>query len=113
MPSMTAAIFDFDGVVIDSEYELACAVLEALSARGAEVSLDEIAPLFGSTELDREWQALLRRHLGDALTLEQLEAELAESTRARLDSLPLMPGVAELLEALRTAGWRVGLATGT
>ena len=109
-----AVIFDFDGVIVDSEYELACAVIDALAARGADVGLEEFAHLFGSTELDGEWELLLRHHLGDGLTLEELDAELwSGPMRTRLDSLPLMPGVAELLESLREARWPVGLATGT
>lgn len=111
---MPGVIFDFDGVIVDSEYELATAVIDALAARGAEVGLEEFAHLFGSTELDGEWEILLRHHLGDRLSLEQLDAELwSGPMRARLESLPLMPGVAELLGSLHAADWRVGLATGT
>jgi HAD superfamily hydrolase (TIGR01509 family) len=105
-------VFDFDGLIIDSEYEIARAVLCVLNTRGALISLDAISHLFGSTAMDTEWEDLLDSLFQGAFTLEQLDAELATVLPARIDALPLLPGVLNVLDDARALGWRVGLATG-
>lgn len=107
-----AVVFDFDGLMIDSEHEIATCVLDVLTSRGATVGLDDIAHLFGSTDLDDEWDALLARVSRGELTLAQLSREIGKVLPARIDALPLLPGVSEVLDRADQLGWRVGLATG-
>lgn len=105
-------MFDFDGLMIDSEYEIAMAVLAAMSARGASLELEAIAHLFGSTALDDEWEGLLDSLFEGRFTLAQLDAELAAVLPARIDALPLLPGVLDILDEATALGWPIGLATG-
>jgi putative hydrolase of the HAD superfamily len=109
---MPAVVFDFDGLMIDSEFEFAACFIEALASRGAHLHVDDIAHLFGSTDNDADWGVLLRNFFGDDFTLTQLEAELDELLPPRMNDLPLLPGVVDLLDAARAAGWAIGLATG-
>jgi len=105
-----AVVFDFDGLMIDSEYALASEVIRVLAGRGVTIGLDDIGHLFGSTDVDHLWEAMLIEHFDGAYTLTELEAELDEVVPALVDALPLLPGVMEVLDA--AAGWRIGLATG-
>ena len=78
--------------------------------RGITVAIEEIAHLFGSTDEDAEWERVLAA-AGD-VTLAQLRVEVDAVLPARVDALPLLPGVIEVLDAARSAGWRTGIATG-
>lgn len=109
---MPAVIFDFDGLVIDSEPEMAMCVIDALAARGFTLVIEEFGHLFGSTENDHLWDDLLTAGCGGEVTVAQLDAELMQVLPARLDALPLLPGVAEVLDAARRSGWAAALATG-
>jgi HAD superfamily hydrolase (TIGR01509 family) len=105
-------ILDFDGVMVDSERCLADVLLEVLAGMGVTASYAEFGHLFGSTEVDEAWAALVEQWCGTAVTMDELDARLDPLVRPRLDELPLLPGVHELLGEARAAGWGVALATG-
>lgn len=107
-----ALIFDFDGLIIDSEHELADCVIEILAREGFSLTLADIGHLFGSTDNDHLWEELLLQRTAGAFTVDQVGRALMETLPARIDALPLMPGVAEILGAAVELGLPVGLATG-
>jgi HAD superfamily hydrolase (TIGR01509 family) len=109
---MRALIFDFDGIVIDSERLLADLAIEAAAELGASLTLADIGHLFGSTESDHLWEELLMARLGRAGGLAELEALVTPRLREGIVTLPLMPGVAALLETARQRGLATALATG-
>jgi HAD superfamily hydrolase (TIGR01509 family) len=107
--AVPAVVFDFDGLVIDSESEVASCVVEVLAARGVAAAVDDVAHLFGSTDADDEWARFLRP-LG--VSLADLRSAVDAVLPARVDRLPMLPGVDGVLDAAHAAGWRVGMATG-
>jgi HAD superfamily hydrolase (TIGR01509 family) len=107
---MPAVVFDFDGLMIDSESEIAACIIEVLRVRRITLAIEEIAHLFGSTDEDAEWERVLAA-VGD-VTLAELRVEVDAVLPARVDALPLLPGVIEVLDAAQRAGWRTGIATG-
>ena len=110
--SMKAVIFDFDGLIIDSEHAIARGFIEALAARGFTLGLDQMAHLFGSTEVDHLWGELIAGCTAGAVTIDDLGPELGRTIPGMIDALPLLPGVLEVLDAAKATGRRVGLATG-
>ena len=109
---MPGLILDFDGLMIDSERCLAEALVEVVADLGATVTVADFGHLFGSTEVDDEWEALVEQWCGAAVSMEEMDARLDLLVRPRVDELPLLPGVDELLGEARAAGWGVALATG-
>ena len=74
-----ALIFDFDGLIVDTEGLFASTLLEVLSARGVTSDVAAIGHLFGSTGPDSEaaWAAQLVEW-GGALDGPALDALIAE-----------------------------------
>jgi putative hydrolase of the HAD superfamily len=110
---MRALIFDFDGLIVDSERVLAECIIDAVAEHGTTITFDDIGHLFGTTEADHVWDELLHDWCGGRMDLASLEDAVRVTVRERTDALPLLPGVAELIDAAHAAGWRVGLGTGS
>ncbi len=107
-----ALLVDFDGVMIDSERVLAEAVVHVISTRGGDLGIETIAHLFGSTDVDDEWERLVPTWCEPPMTLAELEEIVWPIVHDQVDALPLLPGVEDLLERARIAGWKLALATG-
>jgi len=98
--SFKAAIFDMDGLLIDSERVIMKAWMDAASALGLTIELDAYKAVIGRA--DKECNAILAAHLGSS--------EAAEKVRAKVEQwlagdvvFPLKPGAHELLTALHVA----------
>lgn len=108
----TAWIFDYDGLLVDSERVEADYVITILAEWGVSVSYADFGHLFGSVDADHHWDELVRGWCGRGA------AELAEEIHARLrptgdkEHLPLLPGVRELLDDAKGRGIPVAIATG-
>jgi putative hydrolase of the HAD superfamily len=110
-----ALLFDFDGLIIDSETIIAGVLIETLASDGIDVAIDDIGHLFGSTgeDNDREWREFLSEHLGENYDGAELEQRLRPLIRTALSDVDALPGVHTLIDAARAEGWRIGLGTGT
>ncbi|GAB1690890.1 HAD family hydrolase [Krasilnikovia sp. M28-CT-15] len=109
-----AALFDFDGTIVDSEMVVASVLLELLAEDGAVATLADIGPVFGgsSAETYRVWTAILTRLCGPNVDVADMDRRLEERSAPRLSTAPVRAGAVELVRAARRAGWRVGLGTG-
>jgi HAD superfamily hydrolase (TIGR01509 family) len=107
---LEALIFDFDGLIIDSERVEADCIIEVIAEWGHRLTYHDVGHLFGSVDADEQWEELLQA------TCNRTVAELEERIRATAtplkDELPLLPGVRELLDIAHDRGLRVGLGTG-
>ena len=106
-----ALIFDFDGLMVDTEMPVYEAWQEIYRAYGATLTLGEwlgavgyvhgfdprrrLAEATGRTDLD--WVAI--------------EAELDRRVGELMTGQGLLPGVADILRAGAAAGWRLGVAS--
>ncbi len=105
-------IFDFDGLMVDTERCLAEVLVEVLADLGATATYADFGHLFGSTEVDADWEALIEGWCGSRVSMAELDARLDELVTPLFDDLPLLPGVEDLLVGATAAGWRSALATG-
>lgn len=113
---VACALFDFDGVIVDSEPVGARRNVLVFQALGAPVTYEdmlELAGKYGRSEVPQ----IMARYGCDATFDDYLEKrrEFEEAFGSiYLDpSLEVMPGAREALAALRAAGVRVGLVSTT
>lgn len=113
---VTCALFDFDGVIVDSEPVAArrnAAVFRALGVPATYDDMLEMAGKHGPTEVPQ----IMARY-GSTATFDDYLAKYREFEREcgsiYLDpELDLMPGAREVLAALRVRGVRTGLVSTT
>ena len=109
-----ALLFDYDGVIVDSEVAVANVFVEVLAEDGIQVTFDDFGHLLGTTgpEGDERWQRFIRQVMGPSVLLEEIEQRMAPRVRRAYEELTVLPGVRELMDAASAAGWALGLGTG-
>lgn len=112
---MKLAVFDCDGTLVDSQANIVRAMGDCFLRAGMTPPDEHATRRVVGLSLVEAMQALLpdadaalhTRLAGDYRNaFQRLRAE------ARLDAEPLYPGVRDGLDALRDAGWALGVATG-
>lgn len=114
---MKLAIFDMDGTLIDSQVLIIGAMARAFESLGfAAPCREAVLSIIGLSlpqAMDRLAPAQANADTITALTAAYRNAfvELRARTGGEA-SVPLYPGAREALQALSTAGWTLGVATG-
>ena len=106
-----AVIFDFDGLVIDTETTAFRSWQELYRRYGQELPLERWVTLIGTW--DAEWSPSeeLEARVGHALDWEVLEPERMARERALADAQPLLPGVLARLDEARELGLWLAIAS--
>jgi HAD superfamily hydrolase (TIGR01509 family) len=102
-----ALIFDFDGLILDTETALIDAYGDVHGAHG--VSFDK--PLFTRSVGHADYAFDPWRGFGPEADRVRLEAERQAFNKARNHSQAILPGVVDLIDAGGRAGLRIGLAS--
>jgi HAD superfamily hydrolase (TIGR01509 family) len=107
-----AIIFDFDGVILDTESTLYTVWAELFGEFGCSFSEEEYLGLVGSTGEyvgPDEW--LIERANQPIPTSEELLTKVSKRHRMRVDELLPMPGVVDWLDEAGTLGLALGVAS--
>ncbi|HET7228834.1 MAG TPA: HAD family hydrolase [Longimicrobium sp.] len=106
-----AVVFDFDGLIFDSEtHEYEC-VRELFAEHGAELPLEVWGACVGRESGYFDPYAYLREQTGVVLDREAAELQRRERFMRRIEGEGAIPGVEEALRAARSLRLRVGLAS--
>ena len=106
--TLRALIFDFDGLIVDTESSSLAAVQEAYRRHGHELPSDHWRQCVGTTVDPYDH---LQRLVGPEVDLTAVRAELEVRHRAEVSELGPRPGVADLVAAAVTAGLRLAVAS--
>ena len=103
-------MFDFDGLIVDTEEPIYRSWLEVYQAYGQDLPFDRWIQTVGSSHATFDPRGHLEERLGRPLTQEVVDRRVERRTQLVLQQ-PLLPGVQELLDAARKVGLRVGVAS--
>ncbi|HEX2105474.1 MAG TPA: HAD family phosphatase [Solirubrobacteraceae bacterium] len=106
-----AVIFDNDGLTLDTEHTWTRAETALYARYGTRFTLDHKREMLGTSGAKSALS--MERHLGQPGRGRELNAELRELVHAELDGAGVtpMPGVLELISALRERAVPLGMAT--
>jgi HAD superfamily hydrolase (TIGR01509 family) len=105
-----ALIFDFDGVILETEEPIYRSWKEVYEARGVDLPFERWALTVGSSNQAFHPQRHLEKQIGRPLPQEVVDRRVERRAELVL-AQPLLPGVVELVEAARAAGMKVGVAS--
>jgi HAD superfamily hydrolase (TIGR01509 family) len=105
-----AAIFDMDGLLIDTEAVYFEAYHAAAQAIGTKMPMELCHAMIGVPT--RECEAMIQDHFGPEFSVEQFHVHFNEHARLMLDAhVPVKPGAGELLAWLGGRGLPLAIAT--
>jgi HAD superfamily hydrolase (TIGR01509 family) len=105
-----AVIFDFDGLILDTEAPIYQSWLEVYRAHGEELPFEQWVQIVGSTQAQFNPQHHLEQRLGRPLPQEVVDRRIGRRTELIL-AQHLLPGVVQLIDSARAAGLKIGLAS--
>ena len=105
-----ALVFDFDGLILDTEEPVYRSWLEVYEAHGEELPFERWVQIVGSTTTGFHPQHYLEERLGRSLPKEVLDRRIGRRTELVLAN-KLLPGVVEHLDAARALGLKLGVAS--
>jgi HAD superfamily hydrolase (TIGR01509 family) len=105
-----AIVFDFDGLILDTEEPVYRSWVEVYEAHGAELPFERWVEIVGSTTIGFHPQRHLEQLLGRPLTQEVLERRIGRRTEFIL-AKDLLPGIVQYIDEARSLGLRLGVAS--
>lgn len=105
-----AVVFDFDGLILDTEEPIYRSWLEVYQAHGEDLPFERWIQTVGSTNDAFHPQHHLEERLGRALAKEVLERRAGRRTELILANA-VLPGVVDQLDRARQLGLKVGVAS--
>jgi HAD superfamily hydrolase (TIGR01509 family) len=105
-----AIVFDFDGLILDTEEPVYRSWLEVYQAHGEDLPFERWVQIVGSTNTLFHPQYHLEERLGKPLAKEVLERRIGRRTEMIL-AQAVLPGVVQHLDAARDRGLKLGVAS--
>ena len=105
-----AIVFDFDGLILDTEEPIYRSWLEVYKAHGEELPFERWINIVGSTTTGFHPQHHLEERLGRPLPQEVLDRRIGRRTEMIL-AQTVLPGVVQRLDEARDMGLKLGVAS--
>jgi HAD superfamily hydrolase (TIGR01509 family) len=105
-----AFVFDFDGLILDTEEPVYRSWLELYQEHGEDLPFDRWVEIVGSNNAAFDPRGHLETRLGRALEQEELDRRIERRSRMVLEKA-VLPGVIELADAALARGLKLGVAS--
>ena len=105
-----AIIFDFDGLILDTEEPIYRSWLEVYEAHGQALPFERWVKIVGSTTAEFHPQQHLEERLGRPLSQEVIDRRIGRRTELIL-AQQLLPGIVQHIDAARSLGLKLGVAS--
>lgn len=105
-----AVVFDFDGLILDTEEPVYRSWLEVYEAHGEELPFERWVQIVGSSTIGFHPQHHLEERLGRPLTKAVIDRRIGRRTELVL-AKKLLPGVLERIDEAKALGLKVGVAS--
>ena len=106
-----ALIFDFDGLILETEEPVYLSWKEIYKEYGAELSFDTWSKIIGTAEYDYSPMAELEKIVGKDLPKDELQQKRFQMEMNLVIQLPPLPGTRNYIECAKTLGLKLGLAS--
>jgi HAD superfamily hydrolase (TIGR01509 family) len=111
MQIIKAIIFDFDGLILDTEITMFQAWQEIFQTYGLSLSMQEWAGFLGHSADPEEPYAILNNHLKKPVDRESIRAKRVLRETELLLSQKALPGVESLIHEAKRSGIKVAIAS--
>jgi HAD superfamily hydrolase (TIGR01509 family) len=105
-----AMVFDFDGLILETEEPVYRSWLEVYQAHGEELPFDRWVEIVGSTTATFHPQHHLEERLGRPLAREVLERRIERRSELVLGQA-ILPGIVQHLDEAKSMGLKLGVAS--
>jgi len=106
-----AIVFDFDGLIIDTETPSYHAFSTVYKEFGTELPLETFVQCIGTTFAAFNPYTHLSSRLGKEIDLKAVEAKVNTTYQDLVKTVQLRPGVIDYLDAAKQLGLKIGLAS--
>jgi len=111
LPNVSAVLFDFDGVIVDTEWAIYQAWRRTFLAHDHDLPLELYTHCIGSDFATWSPKAHLEDLTGASFDWHQLDAARQVEIMAELEGQGAMPGVVRLLDQLKADGRRLAVVS--
>ncbi|MFN0089715.1 MAG: HAD family hydrolase [Acidimicrobiales bacterium] len=108
--ALEALIFDFDGLILDTEWPVYRSIAAEFERHGLTYALESWVHVVGTSH-DVDWAGELEHRLARAVNREEAERRRRTRFAELMAAAAVLPGVLDLLDAADAAGIAVGVAS--
>jgi HAD superfamily hydrolase (TIGR01509 family) len=108
--ALRGIVFDFDGLILDTEWSVYSAIAEIYTEHGHELDLEWWRSIVGTPGGD-DWSERLEQLVGQELDHDHLYDRSVRRHHELVDAMPPLPGVTDLIEAAHAEGLKLAVAS--
>ncbi len=108
--TLQALVFDFDGLILDTEWSAFSTAAEVWTEHGVELDLAVWQEIVGTAD-HVHWSEMLEADLGRPIDRDTVVPARQAQHHVDIEAMDLLPGVLDLIEAAVTAGLDLAVAS--